>query len=201
MNGDNKTHLVRDELRRIASYDHATLDAVAAVLDDREINVLAGRLGMLAAHLASRAGLGRGMPPPGTFPGAGSERIDLAAQWNAVTVAGWFVRRKLTAWWWYDLLFDGVLVTYELVKAFVTAVAEDDPSRVTRLTLRLRALSAGRLVIEVHDSPENAHLISAADNLISTQVQHVAHLYGRHEHHGRTVLWCELARPELTRWI
>ncbi|WP_067887111.1 hypothetical protein [Nocardia vaccinii] len=201
MNGDNRIHLVRDEIRRVAWCDHATLDAVAELLDNREINILAGKLGMVAAHMASRAGAGQGMPPPGTFPGAGSERIDLAAQWNAVTVAGWFVRRKLTAWWWHDVLFDSVLVTYELVKAFVAAVADDDSSRITRLTLRLRALSAGRLVIEVHDSPENAHLISAADNLISAQVEHIAHHCGRHEHHGRTVLWCELARPELTRWI
>ncbi len=201
MNADNRFHLVRDELRRVGWCDHATLDAVAELLDDREINILAGKLGMIAAHLASRAGIGRGMPPPGTFPGAGNERIDLAAQWNAVTVAGWFVRKKLTAWWWHDVVFDAVLVTYELVKAFVAAVADDDPSRVTRLTLRLRALSAGRLVIEIHDSPENAHLISAADNLISDQVEHIAHHCGRHEHHGRTVLWCELTRPELTRWI
>ena len=201
MNADNRFHLVRDELRRVGWCDHATLDAVAELLDDREINILAGKLGMIAAHLASRAGIGRGMPPPDTFPGAGNERIDLAAQWNAVTVAGWFVRKKLTAWWWHDVVFDAVLVTYELVKAFVAAVADDDPSRVTRLTLRLRALSAGRLVIEIHDSPENAHLISAADNLISDQVGHIAHHCGRHEHHGRTVLWCELTRPELTRWI
>lgn len=96
MNGDTRIHRVRDELRRVGWCDHATLDAVAELLGDREINLLAGKLGMIAAHLASRAGIGQGMPPPGTFPGAGSERIDLAAQWNAVTVAGWFVRKKLT---------------------------------------------------------------------------------------------------------
>lgn len=198
---DNRIHLLRDEIRRIGAYDHATLDAVAELLGDREIIFLASRLGMIATHMASRAGIAQGMPPPGTVPGAGTERIDLAAQWNAVTVAGWFVRRKLTAWWWHDVLFDAVLVTYELVKAFVTAVADDDPDRITRLTVRLRALSAGRLIIEVHDSPENAHLIAASENLISDQVQHTAHHYGRYTHQGRTVLWCELARPDLSRWI
>jgi len=192
---------LREEIRRIGACDHATLDAVAAMLDDREITVLAGKLGNAAAHIASRTGTRGGLPPPGTVPGAGAERIDLTAQWNAVTVAGWFVHKTLMSWWWTDVLFDGVYVTYELAKAFVGAVQEHEPDSVTRMTLRLRALSTGRLVVELHDSSENAAWIAAADGLISEQVAHLALRSGRYEANGRTVLWCELARPDSSRWI
>src|SRR6266702_7210886 len=134
----NKSHTaaLRDEMRRIGACDHATLDAVAAMLGEREIVILADKLGNVAAHMASRAGTAKGLPPPGTFPGAGAERIDLAAQWNAVTVAGWFARRTLMRWQWTDILFDGVYATYELTKAFVGAVLQHEPGSVTRMTLR-----------------------------------------------------------------
>lgn len=192
---------LRDEMRRIGACDHATLDAVAAMLGEREIVILADKLGNVAAHMASRAGSSRGLPPPGTFPGAGAERIDLAAQWNAVTVAGWFTRATLMRWQWGDVLFDAASVTYELTKAFVGAIVEHEPDSITRMTLRLRTLSAGRLLVELHDSPENAPWIAGARDLISKQVGHIAVRSGRYEAAGRTVLWCELARPELSRWI
>jgi hypothetical protein len=88
-----------------------------------------------------------------------------------------------------------------MVKAFVEVVQDSDLGQVTRLTLRIRTLPSGQLMVEVHASPENARVIAAADDLISEQVDHIALRSGRYEIDGRTVLWCELAPPELPRRI
>ncbi|MQY20440.1 hypothetical protein [Nocardia macrotermitis] len=188
---------LRDDLRRVAWCDYATIDAAAGLLGAREIIVLAGRLGDLATHLAARSGDPSG--PPGALPG--TERIDLTANWDSVTVAGWFVRNTLRRWVWIDILFTAELVTYELTKAFVTAVQDHEPNAPTRMTVRLRAISANRLVIEVHDSPANTAALAQADGLISECAHEASVRSGQCRAGGRTVVWCELARPEYNQWI
>ncbi|MGF6887249.1 hypothetical protein ABIA39_004384 [Nocardia sp. GAS34] len=192
---------VRDDLRRVAWCEFAAIDAAAKLLDDREIVILAGRLDAIATHLSSRAGDGHPVPPQGAVPGTGPDRIDLTVQWDSVTVAGWFVRNTLTRWLWADVLFNAELVTYELTKAFVGTVQDCEPADPTAMTIRLRAISANRLVVEVHDSPGNAAVLGEAEELISECVQDVSVRSGVFRRHGRTTVWCELARPEGDRWI
>ncbi|WP_067670334.1 hypothetical protein [Nocardia miyunensis] len=171
---------------------------MAKLLSDREIIILAGQLEAVAMHLASRAG-GESGAPPG--PILRAERIELAAQWDSVTIAGRFVRNTLTRWLWVDALFDAQLAIYELTKAFVSVVQAADAIEPTRMTVRVRAVSTSRLVLEVHDSPDNAEILSAADNLISERIRRTAIRCGLHRTNGRTTAWCELARPEFNRWI
>jgi hypothetical protein len=192
---------LRDDLRRVAWCDYASIDAAAELLDDREIIILAGRLDNLATHLSSRAGDGHPDPPRGAAPGIGPDRIDLTAQWDSVTVAGWFVRNTLTRWLWADVLFNAELVTYELTKTFIGAVQDHELTDPTRMTIRLRAISVNRLVVEIHDSPDNAAALAEADDLISECVEQVSVRSGIYRRDGRTTVWCELARPEGNRWI
>ena len=186
------------EFQRVAWCTHHEIDLMVNLLGDREIVILAGQLEMVAMHLASRAGNG-GTAPPGTILQA--ERIELTAQWDSVTIAGWFVRNTLTRWLWVDMLFDAQVAVYELTKAFVSVVQASGPDEPTRMTVRLRAISTSRLVIEVHDSPDNAEIVAAADDLISDCVASTAIRCGLHRTKGRTAAWCELARPEFNQWI
>lgn len=188
----------RDEFERVAWCAHHEVDMMATLLSDREIIILAGQLESVATHLASRVSSG-GSAPAGAILGA--ERIELAAQWDSVTVAGWFVRNTLTRWLWADVLFDAQLAVYELTKAFVAAAEDGDAAEPTRMTVRMRAISTTRLVLEIHDSPGNAEIIAAADQLISPCVTSIAVRSGQCRTDGRTTAWCELARPEFNRWI
>lgn len=104
-------------------------------------------------------------------------------------------------WWWTDVRFDAELVTYELTKAFVAAIQNNEPDEPTRMTVRLRAISANRLVIEVHGSPADTAVLTEAEELISECVHNTSVRAGQYRTKGRTIVWCELARPEFNRWI
>ncbi|WP_280384215.1 hypothetical protein [Nocardia wallacei] len=151
------------ELRRIGWCDHAALDAATRSLSDREKSFLADKLTQAAVHIATGIGCSRGLPPPNTLPGAGTDRIDLTA-------------------------------------SFVTVIEECGLDHPTRMTLRLRAMSAARLVVELHDSAENAEFIAGSGTLITEYVERASIRCGQHYTGARTVLWSELSRPELGRW-
>ncbi|MBB5917463.1 hypothetical protein BJY24_006375 [Nocardia transvalensis] len=191
-----------EEIRRLSSCEHAALDAATGLLSEGERAYLADRLTQVAVHIATRAGVGRGLPPPGTLPGAGTDRIDLSVQCTAILVAGMFLRNTLFRWGWMDVLTDAGRAVHDLTTAFVAAM-EDSPVRYpTRMTVRLRAVSAARLVVEVQDSPENAGVIAEAGRLISADIERNSVRCGQHTIGGRTVVWAELSRPEpSTRWI
>ncbi|WP_147289029.1 hypothetical protein [Nocardia mexicana] len=180
----------------------SALDAAMRGLGDREIAVLAGQLTKVAAHIAARVGSARGLPPPGTLPGAGADRIDLSAQPTAVPVTAMFVRNTLFKWQWGDVLVDAERAVREMTNCFVAALDACDLGYPTRMSVRLRAVSAGRLIVELHDSVENAAAIAGSGNLISKYVERISARCGQYRTGGRTVLWAELGRPELaSRWI
>lgn len=190
------------EIRRISACKHAALDAATGPLSDREKAILAGQLTKVAAHIATRVGVSQGLPPPGTLPGARTDRLDLSAQFSAVRVAGMFLRNTLFRWGWTDLLGDAERAVHDLTKAFVAAVEDRELGYPTRMTLRLRAESAARLVVELHDSPENAGVVAESGRLISDYVERISVRCGQHFAGGRTVIWCELGRPEgSSRWL
>ncbi|MEU2034937.1 hypothetical protein [Nocardia amamiensis] len=183
-----------EKIRRISASECTALDAATVALSDHEKSMLANQLRRVAAHITRRVGSARGsLEPP---PSGRTDRIHLSAQLNAVPVAEMFVRNTLHKWDWADMLADAERVTHELATAFVAAIDEHPPANPTRMTLRLRAVSPSRLVVELHDSPENARIIGGAARLISECVERISVRYGRHSAGGRTVLWCELGRPE-----
>ncbi|MBF6174653.1 hypothetical protein [Nocardia blacklockiae] len=188
------------ELRRIVSCGHTDLDVAVQTLSDREIAFLSGQLAKVAVHLATRIGGAAGLPPPGTLPGAGAEQLDLSAQRSALPVARMFVRNSLFRWQWGDVLHDADGVTQVMCRSFVAAVEAYGLGYPTRMTLRLRVLSAARLIVELHDSAENAALVSTSDQLVTAEIEQRSVRCGRHRAGGRTVLWAELARPEFGRW-
>ncbi|MBB5914181.1 hypothetical protein BJY24_003048 [Nocardia transvalensis] len=190
-----------DHIRRLGACECAAVGAATNALSEREKAILAAQLSKVATHLATRAGSSVGLPPPGTTPGAGIDRIDLSAQWTALPVARIFVHNTLIRWQWGDVLIDGECAVQELITAFVAAVEACPLGYPTRMTLRLRVLSAARLVVELHDSPENAQVIIDSGRLITECVERISVRCGRHSAGGRTVLWAELGRPEVsTRW-
>jgi hypothetical protein len=197
---DTVTGSLLDEIRRVGFCDSGALDAAIGALTDGEKAMLASQLTQVAAHIGTRVGSSRGLPPPGTLPGAGTDRLDLSAQWSAVPVAAMFVRNTLHRWQWADVLVDAERAVHELAKAFVAAVEDAELPYPTRMTLRLRAASARRLVVELHDSFENAAVIADSGWLVSDCVERISVRCGQHSHNGRTVVWAELARPELDRW-
>ncbi|RDI50140.1 hypothetical protein [Nocardia mexicana] len=190
-----------DEIRRVGACAGTDLDAVTLALSDGEMTFLARQLTKVATHIATRAGSSRGLPPPGTLPGAGTDRIDLSAQWTAIPIAGMFLRNTLTRWLWADVMVDADRAVHDLTKAFVAVIETRQLPYPTRMTLRLRAASATRLIVELHDSPENAHITTESGNLISPRIENISVRCGQHTNRGRTILWCELARPEYNRWI
>ncbi|WP_024799844.1 hypothetical protein [Nocardia sp. BMG51109] len=187
------------EIRSLSTCDCTALDAATGSLSDGEKYFIASELTRTATHIATRVGSARGLPPPTTQRVAGPDSIDLSAQGTAVPVAVWFVRNTLHKWLWTDVLTDAELAAHELTAALVGAVEARQPLPPTRITLRLRPVSPARLVIEVHDSPENAHLVAEAERLISETVERISVRCGRHHNGRRAVLWSELARPELLR--
>lgn len=113
-----------------------------------------------------------------------------------------FVRNTLVRWAWSDVLADAERAVHDLTKAFVAAVEDRELEYPTRMTLRLRAESAARLVVELHDSPENAAIIAESGRLISDYVERISVRCGQHCASGRTVIWCELGRPEVSSpWL
>ncbi|WP_245671266.1 DUF4254 domain-containing protein [Nocardia amamiensis] len=189
-------HALLEQIRRIGASNRMALEAATVALSDREKDMLASQLTRVAAHIAARGGNARGLPLPEAAPGGGTDRIDLSAQLNAVPVAEMFVRNTLHKWGWAGVLVNAERVTHELTTAFVTAIEHQGLATPTRMTLRLRAVSSARLVVELHDSPENATIIGGAGRLISECVERISVRYGRHSAGGRTVLWCELERPQ-----
>ncbi len=200
MVGDRGEHDLLAQMRRICASDAAALDSATEALSDIEKRLLANHFSQVAAHIASRIGCRRGLPPPDCLPGSG-ERLELSAQVTAPLVAKMFVRNVLHRWWWVDVLADSEFVVHELTTAFVDAVADHERPHPTRMSIRLRAVSATRLVIEVHDSADNAALLESAGRLVTEAVQHRSVRCGRHTAHGHTMLWAELCRPELGRWL
>lgn len=183
-------------IRGISISQGSALDAATRSLGDTEKVLLAAELTRVADHIASRVGSSRGLPPPGTLPPAGIERIDLSAQPTAVPVAGMFVRNTVIRWLWVDLLTATECVVHDLTTAFIDALTACELAHPTRMSLRLRSAASGRLIVEVRDSPENAHLIAHAGRLISDRVERMSVRCGQHCAGGRTVLWSELRRPE-----
>lgn len=190
-----------DELRRIGASECRALDAATAPLSDREKVLLSAQLARIATHIGSRVGTAQGLPPPDILPGSSSGRLDLSAQLPSVIVAAVFVRNTLHRWGWADVALDTECAVRELLTAFVTAIDAAEPIAPTRMTLRLRALSHRRLVVELRDCPANAAIIATAGYLISTHIERISVRSGQHTAAGRTVVWCELARPEFSRWI
>lgn len=193
--------MLLDQIRQVGASEWGALDAATAVLSDREKVLLADQLTRVATQIATRVGYPPDSPPPEVLPGSDSGRLALTVQPAAVLAAALFVRNTLHRWGWADLLVDAEYATRELTTAFVTAVAAAEYSTPTRMVLRLRALSRRRLVVELRDSPGNADLIATSEYLLSTHLQRISVHSGRCCTAGRTVLWCELARPELSRWI
>ncbi|WP_280385998.1 hypothetical protein [Nocardia wallacei] len=201
MDGARNDDLLND-IRRVSACECSALDAATWGLSAREIAVLAGQLTKVAAHIATRAGSARGLPPPGTLPGAGADRLDLSAQRSAVPVAAMFVRNTLFKWQWGDVLVDAERAVREMANSFVAAIEECDLGYPTRMSIRLRAISAGRLIVELHDSVENSAAVAASGNLINERVERMSARSGQYRTGGRTVLWAELGRPEPgSRWI
>ncbi|WP_157117352.1 hypothetical protein [Nocardia vaccinii] len=201
MTSDSGRDDLLDDLRRVGACECIAIDAATRLLSDREKQILADQLARVATHLATRVGSSRGLPPPVVLPGGGSDRIDLSAVWSAVAIAGLFVRNTMHRWFWADVLVDAERLAVELTASFVTAVTSSMLDHPTRMMLRLRAISAVRVVVELRDSPENAHVVAAAGPLITPCVEKISVRCGQHVVAGRTMLWAELARPELRRWI
>lgn len=189
------------DLRRVGACECIAIDAATRLLTDREKEILADQLARIATHLATRVGSSRGLPPPVVLPGGGCDRIDLSAVWPTVAIAGLFVRNAMHRWFWADVLVDAERVAVELTASFVAAVSSAMPDRPTRMMLRLRAISAARVIVELRDSPENAPVVAAAGPLITPCVEKISVRCGQHVVAGRTMLWAELSRPELQRWI
>lgn len=193
--------MLLDQIRRLGTSECRALDAATAGLSDREKVILSAQLSRVATHIAAGVESPAGWPPPEVLPGNGSGSLMLSAQSSAVLVAALFVRNTLHRWGWADVLVDAECVVRELTTAFVAAVAQAGVTDPTRMTLRLRAPAYRRLVIELRDGPDNAAVIAQAGSLITERVARIGVRSGRYCANGRTVLWCELARPELSRWI
>ncbi len=71
------------------------------------------------------------------------------------------------------MLADAERVVHDLTKAFAAAVEDYELQYPTRLTLWLRAESAARLLVEVHDSPENSMIIAESGRLVSDYVERI----------------------------
>ena len=195
-------HALLDAIRRAGAGDCRALDAATGVLSDREKAFLVTQLRRVATHLATRVGSVPGLPPPETLPGSGSDHLELSAQQSAVPVAAIFVRNTLMyRWGWADLVIEAEHAVREMTSMFVAAILRFDRTDPTRMTLRLRAVSSGRLVIELYDSPANDDIITDTPRLISEHLERLSVRCGRHRSGGRTVVWCEIGRPELSRWI
>ncbi|MBB5911888.1 hypothetical protein BJY24_000755 [Nocardia transvalensis] len=116
-------------------------------------------------------------------------------------MAAIFVRNTVLRWRWDDVLIDGERAVREMTGAFVAAVEARDLGYPTRMGIRLRAVSSGRLVIEVHDSAENASVIADSGRLVTETVERISVRCGQYCTAGRTVLWAEIGRPEAaSRW-
>lgn len=189
------------EIRNICACECTALDAAAQRMSDREKQILVDQLTRVATHLATR--VGESPCPPDAPPGLGSDRIDLSAVRSAIPVAGMFIRNTLRRWLWMDVLIATERAATELTTAFITAVEAAALEYPTRMTLRLRTISAARVVVELRDSPENAPIIAAAGPLLITPaLEEVSVRCGGHTTPaGRTLVWSELSRPELQRWI
>ncbi|MFI9511243.1 hypothetical protein [Nocardia sp. NPDC052566] len=188
------------EIRRIGATKRAAVDAALDVVDEQERAALAGQLIRVAAQVATPRQNARALPPPGTAPGIGAESIDLSAQLTAVPVAQMFVRNTLRRWWWDHMTPVAECVVEELAMQFVTVLHQHELAVPTRMTIRIRALEGGHLVIEVHDSPENAHLFAQAGPLTTARIERLATRCGQCHNGGRTVVWCELAATDLSAW-
>ncbi|NQE91215.1 hypothetical protein [Nocardia terpenica] len=184
-----------DEIRRVSLCDRVALDAATRVLTDSEKALLVSRLTKVAACIATCIDSGRSLPPPGTLSDAGSDHIELSAQRTALPTATLFLRRALQKWQWTDVRLQVERAVLDLVGAFVAVMEDARLSYPTRITLLLRIATSDRLVIEVHDSTENASIIAASGRLISDYVQRFSTRCGQYRHTERTVVWCEIARP------
>lgn len=189
-----------EQIRCLAGSETRALDAATVGLSDAEKLILSTQLARIATYIAACVEYS-GAPPPHVLPGNSSGSLALSAHGPAVLVATHFVRNTLHGWGWADVLVDAERATRELTTTFVTAMAKAGVTTSTRMTLRLRAPADRRLLIELRDSAENAHVIEEAGDLITEQVERISVRSGQFRANGRTVLWCELARPELSRWI
>ncbi|WP_157129585.1 hypothetical protein [Nocardia amamiensis] len=184
-------------LREILAADIAVIYTAAGALSNADKAGLARRLHRVADLLTSGIGDAHGDPPPPAVFGAGTQGIDVAVRLGVIPEAQAFVERVLQSWRWSSLIFAANTVVADFVASFVEAVDGQQHKAGTRMAIRLRAVSGGHLVIEAHDSIENARYIADVKQIVQPRVRQISARWGRYCTGERTVVWAELAPPGL----